>query len=246
MWGELREVLIAFAGALIALWAVITVIGFWSRLASSGERKPEPSPSDRDRHIPISRPGEQGERRDISPDPAVTGPPCVHKIFVAPEASAPMRQVHEAEAEAWRGLRGDRYAEGCGFWSEKDECDVTLIAQEDLDEIVAETGLRLQNGEHRRNIVTRNIPMRDLAGRRFQIGDAHFAFDRVRPPCLHLQTITEPGMAHALVKGPGICVRCYRSGAIRQGDLIAVLDTSYARLLRTLLQRARCALRSRD
>lgn len=245
MWGELKEVLLAFAGALVAIWAVVTGISLWSRLASDGDGEPKRETRDRDRHVPIGSAFEGtghthspdvGEGEDVAADPAVSGPPCIHKIFIASDASAPMRQVADARADARRGLRGDRYAEGCGFWSEKDECEVTFIAQEDIDAIAQSTGLRLQDGEHRRNIVTRNIRMRELVGKRFQIGDAQFAYDRPRPPCLHLQTITEPGMAQALVRGSGVCVRCTRSGTVREGDRIRLMDTSVSKLLVAVLR----------
>ncbi len=244
MWNELSELLIGFGGALFVLWVLFTAISVWS----GGNRKDRPSsktPSaERERHEPVNASPQQedhgGQRQQtlrrlswVEPNPR--NPPTVFKIFVASEAGTSMREVDMAHADANRGLKGDRYAEGCGFWSEKDECQVTLIAREDLELIAAETGIALAAGEHRRNVVTDNIQMHALAGKRFQIGDALFAFDRPRPPCLHLQTITEPGMAHALVGASGICVRCTQSGTIRQGDRIVLLDVSLAKLLGNLL-----------
>ncbi len=111
-----------------------------------------------------------------------------------------------------------------------------MIAQEHLEEITSETGLDVANGRHRRNLVTRNIDLNSLIGRRFQIGAAGFAFARPRPPCLYLQIITEPGMARALVGRGGIGVHCFKSGTIRENDEIAILEISLSKLLRRRLR----------
>jgi MOSC domain-containing protein YiiM len=111
-----------------------------------------------------------------------------------------------------------------------------MIAQEHLEDIMSETGLDLANGRHRRNLVTRNIDLNALIGRRFQIGSAGFAFARQRPPCLYLQRITEPGMARALVGRGCIGVHCFKSGTIREIDQIAILEVSLSKLLRRRLR----------
>ena len=151
-----------------------------------------------------------------------------------------MQRVESIEAIAGRGLKGDRYCLGTGHWTETDECEVTLIAQEDLDAIASSTGLQIQGGQHRRNIVTRNLDLASLMGRRFRIGTAYFAYARARPPCLYLQSITEPGMARALVGRGGIGVHCFKGGTIRENDAVVILEVpSFAALLRRLTSRFR-------
>ncbi len=88
------------------------------------------------------------------------------------------------------------------------------------------TSIAVQNGEHRRNLVTRNVRLETLAHKRFRIGDAYFAFDRLRPPCLYLQKLTEPGMVAALVNRSGICVCCFRSGIVRENDSLEIIHLS--------------------
>ena len=54
-----------------------------------------------------------------------------------------MQVLDEIEAIDGRGLRGDRYLERTGYWTAVDECQVTLIQAEDLDEITRTTPLHV-------------------------------------------------------------------------------------------------------
>ena len=147
----------------------------------------------------------------------------VEKIFISSAGGADMEAVEEVEAEAGCGLRGDRYSKKSGYWTGVDECEVTLIESEDLDQIRLQTGIRIENGEHRRNLVTRNVRLEELAGKRFQIGEAIFEFDRPRPPCKYIESITEPGMTRVLLRNGGICARVVQSGVIRAMAPLVVL-----------------------
>jgi hypothetical protein len=79
-----------------------------------------------------------------------------------------------------------------------DVCEVTLISSEDLDHIESELGICVKKGEHRRNIVTRSIRLDDLCRKRFRVGETVLEYERPRPPCRHVQDLTEPGMTRAL------------------------------------------------
>ena len=157
----------------------------------------------------------------------------VEGIYVARKGSAAMERVEEARAIEGCGIEGDRYCEGTGFWTPYgDVCEVTLISSEDLDYIENELGIRVGNGEHRRNIVTRGIDLNDLRRNRFRIGEARrkrfrvgealLEYDRPRPPCRHVQDLTEPGMTRALKGRGGICARVVEGGMIRTQDAIGV------------------------
>lgn len=148
----------------------------------------------------------------------------IEGIFIAPREGVKMCRVDEIEAVAGCGLRGDRYCERTGHYSGSDECQVTLIAAEDLEEISRTTGVHVKNGEHRRNLITRGIKLDDLLGRQFQVGDAVLKYDKPRPPCSYVQSITEPGMTQALMGRAGICARVIQSGLIRQKDPITVIE----------------------
>jgi MOSC domain-containing protein YiiM len=147
----------------------------------------------------------------------------VEEIYVTGRGSSPMERVEEIRAVGNGGLEGDRYKEGTGYWTPYgDVCEVTLIEGEDLDEIENE-GLGVKNGEHRRNIITRGVDLERLRGSRFRIGEAVLEYDRPRPPCKHIQDMTEPGMTRALRRRGGICARVVEGGLIRPRDEISIL-----------------------
>ena len=135
-----------------------------------------------------------------------------------------MEPVEKVEAVADAGLRGDRYAQRTGYWSGIDECQVTLIEGEVVDQIDRETDVEIEHGEHRRNIITRGIRLLDLAGKRFAVGEAILEYDRPRPPCRYVEALTQPGMMAALAGGRGgVCARVVKSGTIRIDDRIEVV-----------------------
>lgn len=148
----------------------------------------------------------------------------VEGIYVAPKGSVNMERVEEIRAIEGCGLEGDRYCEGTGFWTQYgDVCEVTLIEAEDLEEIEEELGLHVAAGEHRRNIITRSIRLRELRGQRFKVGEVVLEYDRPRPPCRHVQEVTEPGMTRALKNRGGHCARVVEGGTIRAQDDIVPL-----------------------
>jgi MOSC domain-containing protein YiiM len=149
----------------------------------------------------------------------------VETIFLCATGGAPMQRVEQAEAIVGAGLRGDRYMQRTGYWTGVDECQVTLIQAEALEQIEGDSGISVGDGQHRRNIVTRGIALDSLVGHRFHVGDVLFEYDRPRPPCGYIQTITQKGMTRALGGSRGgICVRVVDGGTIRSGDAVILRD----------------------
>jgi MOSC domain-containing protein YiiM len=143
----------------------------------------------------------------------VTGP------FVAPSGSEPMERVEAVEG---RGLRGDRYFEGTGYYSPFDTCQVTLIESEAIATIAASSGTDLSAGGHRRNVVTEGIDVADLLDHRFRVGNAVLEGIRPRPPRAHVEDLAdEEGAAAVLGDGRGgIRADVVATGRIRVGDPI--------------------------
>lgn len=227
---ELQELFLGLGVAIMVLVAIVWLIStFGTTNPKVGAKQNEPKtvrPQLQSRGVPA-----QGFSMD---------PPVVSALYIASAAGLPMERVDHVTAVARRGLEGDRYYRDKGHWSGTDECEVTIITQERIDEIEQLWGVKIQDGEHRRNIVTRNLPIEKLAGRRFHIGSATFGYERPRPPCAYIQMITEQGMTKALGRDAGICVRCIKGGEIRPGDQIVISTITLSQALR---YRARLMLR---
>lgn len=148
----------------------------------------------------------------------------VWKIFVAPKAGQPMVAVDSAMAMEGRGLDGDRYAALTGHWKGDDGCQVSLIENEAIEAIRSSYGVSIDAGEHRRNIVTQGVDIELLTGRKFRIGEAVMEFDRARPPCGYIASLTSKKMTKALWGRSGICARIVRPGLLRVCDTIELLD----------------------
>ncbi len=145
-------------------------------------------------------------------------------IHVTSGAGAPMQPLASAEAITGEGLQGDRYQTGAGFYSavptDPGARELTLIAEEALTEVLAETGIDLPLHEHRRNITTRGINLPSLLGQRFRIGEVICEGVRDCPPCNQLEDLTGKAVLAPLVHRGGPRARIVSSGTIRVGNTI--------------------------
>lgn len=163
----------------------------------------------------------------------MNGNGAAERIFIAPEAEAEMREQSEIEAIAGSGLRGDRYFSeietGTYIDWETDEerpagKDLTLIEQETIDALERESDIELGLGEHRRNIVTRDVALNHLVGKRFRVGDVVCRGDRLCEPCNYLQDITGKEVLSALTHRGGLRADILDSGVIRSDDTVEPLE----------------------
>ena len=152
----------------------------------------------------------------------------VEAICIAPEAGAEMERVEEAEAVAERGLRGDRYFDDSGTWSNDPTVDdiprhLTLFEAETLEILERDEGLDLSVTDHRRNVTTRGVAVDHLLDERFRIGDVVCEGVRICEPCSYLESITAEGVLSALVHRGGLNAAVVESGTLRVDDRIEVL-----------------------
>ena len=148
-------------------------------------------------------------------------------IYIAPAAAAPVISLRESEALRGMGLAGDRYANRIGYYSNDTRYPptgrhLTLIAAEDLEQLARDTGIVLNSGQHRRNIVTRGIDLSTLLGARFRIGEVGCIGIRPCPPCTHLEELTQDGVLRGLARGGGVRAEILSGGTIRMGDAILI------------------------
>jgi MOSC domain-containing protein YiiM len=135
----------------------------------------------------------------------------VESIAIGP--SEALEQVHSARAVAGQGLEGDRkfFRKGA-----RPGGALTLIEAEVLEDV------GLTGAESRRQVVTRGVRLNDLVGRRFRVGDVECLGVELCEPCLHLQSLTRPGIIDELVHRAGLNADILTGGTIAVGDAVDV------------------------
>jgi MOSC domain-containing protein YiiM len=142
----------------------------------------------------------------------------VEGIFVTSvhgELPAPVQSIR---ALAGRGLEGNRY-----FYDGGDAPPgraVTLIAAEAVEALERDHGISLEAAATRRNVVTRGIDVNALVGKRFRIGDVECEGVELCEPCLHLQSLTTPGLIKGLTHRGGLNADILSDGEISVGDAV--------------------------
>ncbi len=132
-----------------------------------------------------------------------------------------MEPRERVEAVAGRGLRGDRYFEATGTYSDSARDtprDVTLIEAETLDAVRRDYDIELAPGEHRRNVTTRGVALNHLVGARFRVDGAVCEGVELCAPCSYLERLLErEGVHDALVHRGGLRARIVQSGTVAVG-----------------------------
>jgi MOSC domain-containing protein YiiM len=133
----------------------------------------------------------------------------VEAINIGPsDAIGPVRSVR---AVAGQGLVGDRHFFPGG--AEPGEA-LTVIEAEVLEEV------GLTGAQSRRQVMVRGVRVNDLVGKRFRIGDVECLGTELCEPCLHLQSLTRPGIIKELIHRAGIRADILTGGTITVGDQV--------------------------
>jgi MOSC domain-containing protein YiiM len=122
-------------------------------------------------------------------------------------------------AVAGKGLEGDRKFKPNGA---KPGQALTLIEAEVLEDV------ELTGAQSRRQVVVRGVRLNDLVGKRFRVGDVECLGVELCEPCLHLQSLTRPGIIDDLVHRGGLNADILSDGTIAVGDPVAVLAAAPA------------------
>jgi hypothetical protein len=151
----------------------------------------------------------------------------VLEIFTTSTASEPMVAHTKADAFAGKGLAGDRYALGAGFYSNNPITsgarELTLIDAGAIAQVTEQTGLPFSTIESRRNLITTGIDLDALIGQAFSVGEVVCEGVRACPPCVHLEELTGKKVMKALVRTGGLRARIVQGGTIRAGDAIELI-----------------------
>jgi MOSC domain-containing protein YiiM len=134
----------------------------------------------------------------------------VEAITIGPsEALAPVDSV---SAIAGCGLEGDRHFRAGG---QRPGGALTLIEAEELE------AAGLAGPQSRRQVVVRGVRLNDLVGKRFTVGDVECLGVELCEPCLHLQSLTRPGIIDDMAHRAGLNADILTSGTIAVGDAVS-------------------------
>ncbi len=155
----------------------------------------------------------------------------VAAIHLASVGGEPMEAVREARALAGRGLQGDRYAEGAGTHPGDlgGGRQVTLIEAEAIERLREETGIALEPAASRRNILTRGVPLNELVGHEFRVGEARLRGVGLCEPCGYLERKTARGVLRGLLGRGGLRAVVLSGGTIRLGDPVEAVGERESR-----------------
>lgn len=150
--------------------------------------------------------------------------PHVEAIYITDQKAVPLTSVTRVLAIAGAGLQGDRYLAKGGTLSKKEAGrQLTLIEAEAIERLEREHGIKLAQGESRRNVVTRGIALNDLVGKRFRVGAVECFGVMLCDPCGHLEKLTRKGVKKGLDNAGGLRADIVTGGELAVGDKIDVL-----------------------
>ena len=155
----------------------------------------------------------------------------IRSIFVCAAAGEPMKRLEAASVVKAVGIEGDRYANRTGTYSKTHAPDreVTLMAEEVLADLEAETGIVLAPEETRRNLMTKGVDLDALIGKTFRVGE-EVLLQGVRQcdPCGYLEKVTGKKVFAPLENRGGLRTTVLRGGAIRVGDTVQAVSEAEA------------------
>jgi MOSC domain-containing protein YiiM len=137
----------------------------------------------------------------------------VEAIHLGDEGVPELWPVESVRAVAGKGLEGDRHFHDEGA---KAGQALTLVEAEEVERVA------LPPGGTRRQVTVRGVRLNDLVGQRFKVGDVECYGVELCEPCLHLQSLTRPGIIDDLVHRAGINADILTDGTIAVGDRVTV------------------------
>ena len=161
----------------------------------------------------------------------------VVSIHIAREAAATMQSIAEVRALPGRGLEGDRYFAGTGYYSKTSSHggrEVTLIEIETIEALFRgvlnasgeRLGIRLSAADTRRNIATSGVPLNHLVDQEFLLGAVMMRGTRLCEPCKYLEDLTQRGVMSGLIHRGGLRALILNEGVIHVGDTVRPSSTS--------------------
>ena len=131
-----------------------------------------------------------------------------------------IEQVNNVEVIAGKGIKGDRYYHDYNEAKKQ----ITLIESENIDYYNKKFSTNFSYLDFRRNLITENIQLNDLVGKKLSIGQIDIEVHDLCKPCKYLQEILgKDNIVKEFLRRGGLRCEILVSGNIQVGDEIRVL-----------------------
>ena len=143
----------------------------------------------------------------------------VYKLGITPDNNKKIQEVETIEVIASKGIIGDRH-----FKDYNDPyCQLTLIESENIDFYNTKYGLNISYVDFRRNIITKEIRLNNLIGKKFLIGKAEVEGIDLCRPCRHLtEVLNQRNILKEFLRRGGLRCKVLNSSLIKIGDKIKI------------------------
>ena len=143
----------------------------------------------------------------------------VYKLGITPDNNKKIQEVETIEVVASKGIIGDRH-----FKDYNDPyCQLTLIESENIDFYNTKYGLNISYVDFRRNIITKEIRLNNLIGKKFLIGKVEVEGIDLCRPCRHLsEVLNQRNILKEFLRKGGLRCRVLNSSLIKIGDEIKI------------------------
>ena len=145
----------------------------------------------------------------------------VLKLGITNDNNKEISEVKSIEVIANKGIVGDRHYKDFN----DPYCQLSLIEAEGIDSYNSKHGLNISYLDFRRNIVTKNIQLNDLVGKKFLIGKAKVEGVDLCRPCRHLtEILNQDNIIKEFLRKGGLRCQIISSSKINVGDEIKIID----------------------
>ena len=146
----------------------------------------------------------------------------VFKLGIAANNNQPIKEVNSIEVLANKGIVGDRH-----FHDFNDPYNqLSLIESENIDEYNIRFGLNIPYIDFRRNVVTKDIQLNDLIGKKLKIGNVELEVIDLCRPCRHLtEMLEQKNILKEFMRKGGVRCQILSSSKINVGDRIELINT---------------------
>ena len=146
--------------------------------------------------------------------------PKVFKIGITKNKNQKIQEVEQINVSAGKGIIGDRYFNE--FTENRNQ--LTLIESENIDCYNEKFNLKIPYLNFRRNIVTKDIKLNDLVGKRIVIGKTEIKGIDLCRPCKSLQkNLDQDNIIKEFLRKGGLRCEILTSANIKIGDEIKVV-----------------------